>query len=112
MRGLFEPFDQHQIHARHAGKVAGQLGLGLIAQLMHQGPTRGRGQHDLAGPGGAMAETVAPGLVDIDIVMGPLDGRDGKPPPRQLCHEAFNKGGFPAAMGESLSDPALRCLFG
>ncbi len=46
------------------------------AMFAHQRKAVGGGEHDLGGPGLAVAKAVLAGLVEVDIVMDVLDGRD------------------------------------
>ena len=53
-----------------------QRRLALAAQFVHQRPATARDDRDLAGAGGAVAKRVGARLIDVEIVMGVLDGRD------------------------------------
>src|SRR3546814_13820501 len=65
--------------------------------LAHQRPAIAGGDHHLGRTGLAVPEAVLAGPVDIEIVMGVLDGRDGDAAGGQCRQEADQQGRLAAA---------------
>ena len=73
MRLALEAFDQHQVGRREPRQHLGQARLLLLA---HDGVAPAADQRHLGRAGGAMAEGIGAGLVDVGGVVGVLDRRD------------------------------------
>ena len=54
-----------------------EIGLRCAGQFVHQRPAVGRRNQDFGGAGGAMAVRILTRLVDIEFMVGVLDGGNG-----------------------------------
>jgi len=68
------PFDQDEVHRGELGKHLVEPGLRRTAQLMHQRPAVARGDQHLGRAGMAVLPAVLPWHVDVEGVVGVLDG--------------------------------------
>src|SRR5690606_25093744 len=66
----------------------------LVAQLVHQRPAAAGDERDLGGAGGAMAEAVGAFVVDVEGVMGVLDGGDPVAAAGQLGDQPLDQRGL------------------
>ena len=83
MRMALEAFDDHKIDRADFRKHVGERRLGLRAQFVHQSPAPARDDRNLGGAGRAVQQGILAGLVDIELMMRVLDGRDLEPAPHQ-----------------------------
>jgi hypothetical protein len=81
----------------------GEARLFLVPQLVHQRPAAAGGDEHLAGARLAMGVGILARLVDIEGVVGVLDGGDGEPPPGEDGDDAREQGRLarPAPAGQS-----------
>jgi len=84
-----EALDQDEIDRREHSEEFRERRLRRAAQFAHQGDPGGRGDQHFVRAGGAMFIRVLPRPVDVEAVMGVLDGRDAEAPPVELRDEAL-----------------------
>ena len=89
MRFALKTLDQDQVGRRHAREDLGQCRLLLLA---HDGVAMPADHGHFRGAGGAMAKRIAARLVDIDVVMGMLDGGDPPAAPHELGDQPLDQG--------------------
>ena len=77
MRVGLEPLDQHQIDRRQHLQQVFQAGFRRAAMFVDQCPAFGAGYEHFARARLAVGVAVLAGLVDIEVMVGVLDGRHG-----------------------------------
>ena len=94
VREALEALDEDQIDRRHPCQQRVQRRLGCAAQLVDHRPAPRRGQHHLPCAGLAMAPGVLARLVEIDLVVGVLDGRDAVAGRGQMADQPLDQRGL------------------
>ena len=99
----FEAFDQHEIDRRHLPQQIVDGGLGRLPQLVHQRPAPAGSDQHLGRAGDAVDVGILAGLVDVEAVMGVLDGGNGEAAPDQPRNDLCEQRGLsrPAPAGQS-----------
>ena len=98
--------DQHQIDRRELAQQRGERRLGVAAQLVHQRPAAGGADQDLGRAGQAVAVRILAGLVDVEGVMGVLEGRDREPARHQAGDHLGQQRGLAGAAPAGEADDA------
>ena len=92
-----EAFDQHQLDRLQSCEQGCEVGRGSVAAFVQQGPARLAGQQHLMRAGLAVQPAILAGLVQVDAVMGVLDGGDTYPMRAQPGDQGGDQGGLAAA---------------
>lgn len=99
-RLVFVTLDQYEIARGEAGEDFLEGRFGFAAQFMHDGKAGAGDDGDLVRARLTVTPAIGADLVDIEIMMGMLDGRDPIAPGRQFGDDADRKAGlarvFPA----------------
>src|SRR5690606_32271597 len=86
--------DQHEIDGIEPGKQFGKRRLGRAAVLGHQRPAPGGGDDHLPRAGLPVAVAVAARLVDVEIPVRMLAGRDREAAAGDFGHQPLDEGGL------------------
>ena len=74
--GALVAFDDDEIARIEPGQHLGQLGLGAALQLGDHRPAVARDNRHLRGAGATVTRAVGLGVIDLEGMVGVLDGRD------------------------------------
>src|SRR4051812_38458403 len=99
-----EPLDDREIDRGETAQESGEGRLVPAPQFVDQCPAPSGGDQHLRRPGLAMLERVLAGLVDLEGMMGVLEGGYRQAPALQFGNEPDQKGGFPRAAPACQSD--------
>ena len=106
MRLPLVALDDHQIDRRQPDQQLLERRLRSAAQLVHQRKPFGRCDQHLGRTRHAVGVGILAGLVDVEPIMGVLDGRDRVPARHQAGNHFGEQGGLAGALPAGQSDDA------
>jgi hypothetical protein len=99
-------FDQHEIRRRQARQHFRDRWL---RPLVHDGVAPAAHDRDLTRAGRAVTERVRARLVDVDVMVGMLDGRHAPAAAHELRHQAFRQCRLAGVLPSGDAEDTLTC---
>jgi len=104
--------DDHQIDRGELRQDFGERQLGCLTQLVNDRPAPARGDCDLARAGLAVQPRILARMVDVEVMVGVLDGRDLEAAPDQRRNDPRDQRRLAGSAPAGKADDAHRCCIG